>query len=235
MIRRLLRSALAHRLAQAVLFWYVRLVFYTTRWSFVGFEALEAHCQREGPFILMLWHNRVAMMPFAWSTKRRPLMILTSGHRDGRLVSDVMGRFGVENIPVQSKQSGGVAARAALRALRGGAWIGITPDGPRGPRMRMKGGTTVIARLGGTRISLIAYATRRGLALNSWDRMLLPLPFDRGVFLWDAGIVPEPGHDANALRDDLERRLTQLTDRADRMMGRAPILAADAPRRKRTP
>jgi lysophospholipid acyltransferase (LPLAT)-like uncharacterized protein len=120
--------------------------------------------------------------------------------------------------------------RALLRALKASDCIGITPDGPRGPRMRAGGGVVDIARLSGAAILPLAYsASPRGL-LGSWDRFLVPWPFGRGVYVWGTPLtVPRDADEATlaAARKTLEERLNGVTSEADWLMGQETVEPGD--------
>ena len=96
--------------------------------------------------------------------------MLISQHRDGQLIARTVRRFGIASIAGSTSHGGSAALRAILRALKAGQCIGVTPDGPRGPRMRATGGAVDIARLSGVPILPAAFATSRRRVLGSWDR-----------------------------------------------------------------
>ena len=55
--------------------------------------------------------------------------------------------------------------------------------------------------------------------MNSWDRFLVPRPFSRGLFVYGEPIlVPREADEARleAARREVERRLNEVTERADR-------------------
>lgn len=225
-IKNLLRSDATHAVACFLIAQYIRLVYYTSRWEHVGIDGRDALIAEGKPFVIVLWHNRIAMMPYAWQPKKYPLTILASGHRDGQLVTRSMAHFRINSIAGSSRKGGAAATKSILKAMKAGSYIGITPDGPRGPRMRMKDGPVAIARLGRTRIAMVTYAVKHRIQLNSWDKFCLPLPFNKGIFMWDTGFDLPPKmdkDDAEAFRQNLEQALTDFTNEADRRMGHSPI------------
>jgi lysophospholipid acyltransferase (LPLAT)-like uncharacterized protein len=118
------------------------------------------------------------------------------------------------------------AMRALVRTVRGGGWIGITPDSPPGPRMRAKPGVAMLARLARVPVIPASYSVARRRVLGSWDRLVVPKPFSRGVFLWGEPIVVAPDADDRAIdqaRRRVEEALTQLSAEADRRCGHAAI------------
>jgi hypothetical protein len=150
--------------------------------------------------------------------------VLISPHRDGRLIAETMAHFGAETITGSSSKGGTAALRALLRSLESGISVGITPDGPRGPRMRASPGLVTVARRAGVPIVPLTYAVRRRRVLGSWDRFVVPLPFNRGVFLWGAPFEVERHADGAArerARRLIETRLNDMTREADRLCGQA--------------
>jgi lysophospholipid acyltransferase (LPLAT)-like uncharacterized protein len=225
--RRIMRSDIVRRTVCWLISLYVRLVFATSRWTIEGAEA-PARLHDEGrPFILAFWHGRLLMMPMAWR-RDVPIHMLISGHRDGRIIADAVGHFGIASIVGSSSRGGGAALRLMVKTLRSGACVGITPDGPRGPAMRASEGIVVTARLAQVPIIPLTYATRRRRVMRSWDCFHLPFPFTSGIHLWGAPIAVPADADAMTLeryRNLVEERLNALGEDADRRMGHdAPSL-----------
>ena len=79
-----------------------------------------------------------------------------------------------------------------LRAARTGE-LGITPDGPKGPRRRAQQGLVYLASRTGLPIVPLGYAYRRCWRFNSWDRFMLPKPFTVGHGVSGEPIEIPPG------------------------------------------
>ena len=204
---------------------YIRFVFATTNWREHGRAVPEKLWAEGRPFILTFWHGRLLMMAPFWN-KSAPMNMLISSHRDGRLIADTIKHLGIATIAGSSSKGGGQALRQMVRELKSGAYVGITPDGPRGPRQRASTGVAVLARLANVPIVPAAFATERRRTLASWDRFNLPLPFGRGVYLWgDAIHVRDMSEDEARLI--IETTLNRLTEQADREMGHDPVRPAD--------
>jgi lysophospholipid acyltransferase (LPLAT)-like uncharacterized protein len=78
-----------------------------------------------------------------------------------------------------------------------------------------------LAALSGAPVLPCAARTTRGRRMNSWDRLVLPLPFARGVVAVGAPIaVPRDG--AAAALPAIAAALTEACDRADQATGQAP-------------
>ncbi|MSP20156.1 MAG: DUF374 domain-containing protein [Alphaproteobacteria bacterium] len=205
---------------------YMRFVYRTSRWEVRNGDIPQGYWDRGEPFILGFWHGRLLMPCFAWD-KRHPMHVLISRHRDGELITHTMGQFGIGTVRGSSKEGEGAQAlREIVRLLRNGAYVAISPDGPRGPRMRGSEGIVSAARLAGVPVIPMAVGTSRRRLLNSWDRFLLPLPFARGVFVWGEPIVVPRNSDraaCAAAQLQIEAAITATTDTADRLTGHAPV------------
>lgn len=226
-LKNLMKSDGFHRFACSLIAGYIRLVYFTGRWTHENFEIRDRYCASGQPFMIALWHNRVAMMPYAWRHDRHTLNILASGHRDGMIVNRTMSHFGVETIAGSSLRGGVSAVKKIVQKMkRENAMVGITPDGPRGPRGRVKEGVAVMSRLADAPVLTVAYSCRNRIVINSWDRFIVPLPFTRGIIRWGE-IVPPPASgdaaDIEQTRAAIEEAVRTLTDGCDRDMGHEPI------------
>ena len=231
-LKDILRKPLAQRAACALIAGYIRLVRATSRLSVVGGEHPQRLWDADQAFILAFWHGRLLMMPYSWP-RPKAMRVLISQHIDGRLISGTLKRFGIDNIAGSSSRGGAAALVAIVKSLtRERVSVAISPDGPRGPRMRASLGVIQAARLSGAPILPCMYATSRRKVLGSWDRFILSLPFARSVFVWgEPFYVPRDIGDAEVerLRAELESRMNALADQADALCGVAPIPPAELP------
>lgn len=229
-LKQILRKPAVQAVACAVVAGYVRLVRATSRLSIHGAEHPQRLWDADKAFILGFWHGRLLMMPYSWP-RPRPMRVLISQHIDGRLISGTLKKFSIDNIAGSSSRGGAAALMTIVKSLtRERISVAISPDGPRGPRMRVSLGIIQAARLSGAPILPCMYATSRRKVLGSWDRFILSLPFARSVFVWGEPIyVPRDLDDdqVETLRADLEVRMNALADQADALCGVAPIAPAE--------
>lgn len=206
---------------------YIRLLHATMRLEYRGREHLDDARRDPGQFILAFWHSRFLMMPYSYPGEK--ITVLVSRHRDAELIARILERFGHDVTKGSSTRGGAAGLLEILRKVKRGCDVGITPDGPKGPRRRVKPGVIGVARLSGLPIVPVAFSASRGRRLNSWDRTLLPRPFSRGVFVYGEPIrVPrESGEDGEEpFRLLLESEMERLTDDLDRELG----IGAEEPR-----
>lgn len=229
--KRLLRSPPVQALLVRAGALYIRLVCRTTRWTTLGGEVPAAFWDRGRPFIGCFWHGRLIAMPHSWRPGA-PIRVLTSGHADGRLLAAIVGRLGFPAVAGSTRKGGAKALRAMRKLLAEGTSVGITPDGPRGPRMRVSPGAVQLAAITGAPLVPASFATSRRRVLGTWDRFVLALPFARGVFVFGEPVTVPRDADAarlEACRQALEARLNEITARADRLCGQPQIDPAEAP------
>ena len=199
---------------------FVRFLYLTIRLEYVGRESLIAARKQAGAVVLSVWHSRMVMIPNAHLDA--PLTVLVSRHGDGRRLGRLFNRLGFELAFGSSTRGGAIGMREALRAAKKGHAIGLAPDGPRGPRREAKAGVVALSRLSGLPILPVAFSARPFHRLKSWDRMLIPFPFGRGVIVYGEAItVPRDADETELerLRGLVDEGLDRVTDEADRRMG----------------
>ena len=207
---------------------YIRLIYMTGNWHVVRGERVFNFWDNNKPFILAFWHGRLMMMPYSWR-RGHPVNMLISRHSDGQLIAHIVKHFGINTVSGSTSKGGVSALRTLIKLLKAGECVGITPDGPRGPRMRVSDGIISLARLSGAPILPATFSTTRGPMLGTWDRFLLAAPFCRGVIVWGEPLYVDRHADDETLeriRSDLECQMNAITQDADEEVGRRPISPA---------
>lgn len=237
-LKQLIKSDGALACGSFVLALYLRFVFLTSRLEIVNGAVLEGLRARGEPFIPAFWHGRMIFLTKVFN--RFPgAAVLISNHRDGELIARVLRHMGIAAIrgsaarPGKADKGGIVAFREMLRRLKKKcAIVGITPDGPRGPRMRAAPGVIRLAEKSGAPIIACTWSGTRCIVFESWDRLMLPLPFCRAVAMVGEPITITHMHDdaaREAARAALEATLNRLTQACDARLGRALIEPAPQP------
>jgi lysophospholipid acyltransferase (LPLAT)-like uncharacterized protein len=224
-MKSLLRSRLIQYLLPRLLGRYLWLILHTNRWTLDGADNFAPH-GAGAPAVFSFWHEHLPLMPALAMLARRsagyrpvPIHTLVSQHRDGQFIGAVVRQFGIEPVAGSSSRGGAQGLRQLLRLLRQGAMIGMTPDGPRGPRRVAAQGVAQLASLAGVPILPCAARTSRRIVLKTWDRMSFPLPFGRGVVVCGPPIMVP--------RDSWREALPAITAAMNRVADRADRLCAD--------
>jgi lysophospholipid acyltransferase (LPLAT)-like uncharacterized protein len=223
-----MKTLLRHPIAQAafakLLGLYLAFALRTTRWSVDGHAYMAPHAAG-APVVVAFWHERLPLMPMLWLKARQTaegrgarnrVHVLVSRHRDGQFIGAVVSRFALNVVLGSSSRGGAKSTRMLLNLLAGGDHIAITPDGPRGPRRVAAAGVAQLAALSGAPVLPCAAQTTRHWVLRTWDRMVVPKPFGRGVVV----CLPTIAVNRDAWQDAVPAigaALTAAAERADRL------------------
>jgi lysophospholipid acyltransferase (LPLAT)-like uncharacterized protein len=171
-------------------------------------------------FMFLIWHWR--LLPLSYYHRTWNLVTLISQSRDGEYIARVVERWGYSVVRGSSSRGGGQAARQLVRQVRAGRSIVVTPDGPRGPRERVKPGIVTAARLAGCPLVPASASASRAWWFEGWDRFMVPKPFARIHMVYGEPIdVPRDAGEAAIARivSTAEDELNRLTRVADRHVG----------------
>ena len=127
-------------------------------------------------------------------------------------------RLGFGHVRGSSTRGGARAIFDLVEKLRSGFDLGITVDGPRGPRYVVKPGPIQIAKRSGAAILPITSASKRHKTFSSWDAFELPFPFTKVMVRYGRPIVVPSNADADTVetkRLELESALKQITEASD--------------------
>ena len=220
LIRNITKSEAFTSLVGKIMYYYCLLVWKTTHWEIFGVNKFYPVWEKEKSIILTIWHGRVLMIPYFWN-KKRPLNALVSPHNDGRIAASFLKKVGFGIIDGSSNDGANVAAINLLRSLEKNQAIAIIPDGPRGPRMKMNISPLYFAKKSGKPLFGATYSIEHSIIAKSWDAMLIPLPFCRGiVHVTKPYYIPADAtdEDLEKYRQEIENELNGLTLRADQVL-----------------
>ena len=228
LLRNALRSSWFQRAAGFLAAEYLRLVWWTNKFSL---EPLDVYAQVEPqiPAIFAFWHGQHFLTPFIKTKESHRAKVLISRHRDGEFNAIAAERLGIGTIRGSGDhgsafhRKGGVGAfKEMVRALGEGYNVALTADVPK--RARVVGlGLIMLARESGRPIMPFAMATSRFIRLKNWDRTTINLPFGRGALVGIETIFVPPDADAETmerLRARVEAVLNEVTLRAYAQVGR---------------
>lgn len=215
------KKIIKHPATQDALAWllagYIRLVYVTSRKRFIYENLALPYMRGERNAIFAFWHGRMMMCPTICPPNHQ-MRVLISLHRDGKLISTVIGHFNQKTVSGSTSKGGREAVVEMLRALEANDNISITPDGPRGPFQKAAPGIVTLARLSGKPILPVTFSSTRHKRMRSWDKFMLALPFGRIVFCVGEPILVEGEDDEQALAH-VERAMNALVDKADKETG----------------
>ena len=185
------------------------------------------------PFILAMWHGQFMMVP-ALHPGRVPVSAMVARHGDAEVIGEALENFQVALVRgagagARKKDRGGSAAlRAALKMLASGSTFAMTADVPPGPARRAGEGIVTLSRMSGRPVIPFAAATTRYVALKTWSRMTINLPYGKLAYvIGEPVIVPRDADEATLelYRQKIETALNVATARAYELAGADPARA----------
>lgn len=204
-----LRQRVALRLIIFAGYWLIRLIGPTLRVSVSREEGAQETLDRR-PTVASFWH--ACMIPACYVFREMGIRVMSSNSYDGEYMGRIIRKFGF--VPVKGSSSRN-AVRALLglrRALEENWTVAFTLDGPRGPRYKVKPGPVALARSSGVPMTMFHMAVDRAWVLNSWDRMMIPMPFSR-VLLRIGKLIYVPAETSDSELGRYEAELQSALDR----------------------
>ena len=114
---------------------------------------------------------------YAYYRKTPHAKVLISNHFDGELISRTVKYFGLETLAGSTTRNAARVLIQSIKSIKNGYDIGITPDGPKGPKGEVADGIIVMAQKARAKIVLVEIKPTKYWQLNSWDRFKVPKPF----------------------------------------------------------
>lgn len=158
-----------------VIYAFILFIKLTSRIEHINKTEIYEKCEKGENFIVCFWHGRLLMMPFANLRGRGKVLI--SRHRDGEFIARVIRFFGLGSIRGSYKKQTVSSLREIMSDLKSGFDVAITPDGPKGPRYKVKKGIIELARITKTAIVPVTYSAGKKKLLNPGIGLSCPILF----------------------------------------------------------
>jgi lysophospholipid acyltransferase (LPLAT)-like uncharacterized protein len=138
---------------------------------------------------------------------------------DGDLIDRCLRRWGFSTTRGSSSRGGKDALAEMIDIVRNTRCnAGLAVDAPRGPSRKVKMGIVILARETGTPVvPLVSWGTRQ-IQFNSWDRMILPLPFSTIVIAFGKPVEIGRGLDNDeyeSFRRQIEDEMHDISQQAE--------------------
>ncbi len=123
-------------------------------------------------YLYAFWHESL-LAPLITRPKIR---VLISQHRDGELIAQCCSWLGIGTFRGSSSRGGSQALLEMIRT-EDDKHLGITPDGPKGPRRKLQPGVVMVASQSGLKVVPVGVGFVSAWRAGSWDRFAVPKPF----------------------------------------------------------
>ena len=194
-------------------FLYIKTVKVTSVIIEKNIETPQFFWNNNKPFILAFWHNQLMMISYCWKSNNK-INILASGHSDGRFGAIIGKYFKLNNIQTSSTEKT-ISLKPIFKLLKKSNYIGITPDGPRGPNQKVSEGIIKISRATQVPIIPIGFASSKFIKLKSWDSFLITKPFSKCAFVWGQSITIPKNSTDNEIKEYKNILENQINDCVD--------------------
>lgn len=159
----------------------------------IQIEGLKDFIQiaKSGPCILILWHNRLTIMPYLLSryTPETRYAAVISASRDGEILSTIVNSFKNGHTIQVGHKHRYQALREMIDHVKQAKYVVvITPDGPRGPCYEVKPGTALAAIETQAQIVTINWEADHMWKLKTWDQLRFPRPFSTVTVRFKAAV-----------------------------------------------
>lgn len=201
----------------------------TWRVRYTGREHVDAARFKGSAVLYVLTHG--VLLPLAYTHRHRNAQIMISDSRDGEIITRVIEALGYGVVRGSTTRGGGKAGIELVSRGLLGYDLGLTPDGPHGPRGSVSAGAVAIAARSGLPVVPVSVGANRAWRLRSWDRFLIPRPGARVIVNYQPAIRIAPGEDdseaVEAIRTGMAR--AEQVARAQAEEARPPAGAVRIP------
>lgn len=193
---------------------FIQMMFRLNKIVAVNGDIVDETLRSGRSVIFCFWHGRL-LFPLYYF-RGTGAYVVAGRHEDAEMAARVYARMGYRMIRGSSTWGGTQAYRELIEVLTNpGALVGITPDGPRGPKQKAKiGAVGAAVRTGAVLIPVSGQASRRW-EIESWDTLVIPKPFGRASFIFGAPIILGENDNVQESCQTLERELNRVQDLAD--------------------
>lgn len=162
-----------------ILYWTIRGLYATLRFTEEGRERAQATIREHGPVVFAMWHDEI--FPVGHVKQDLELVAIVSQSNDGEYLARFLERFGARTARGSSSRGGLKALLQVSRMMKNDRISScITVDGPKGPRHKVKEGAVFVAARAGAPIIPVRLHMSRSMKFErAWDKFQVPVPFSR--------------------------------------------------------
>ena len=187
MLKRLSKNNFFLNLFANLVFLSLWIIKSTSNWRGVNEQIIEKELTKKKTLIVLIWHHQLMGSTFSWKFKPKLRPIATS-HRDGQLSTLVQKKFGLDPL-LRKKDNPTFLIKNISKAVQNEDCIYITPDAPHGPPKKINTNIFKLCQKFDLNIAILSFHTNRYFRINSWDKLKIPLPFSKGIYLWGNEII----------------------------------------------
>ena len=219
-IKKIGKTLVGQKIIGFLIFLISKFVFYSIKWDCVDKKTKDLIFTNKTSYIFCCWHSRLFLGPY-FLPKDIIINALQSSHSDGMMTAVIFKLIKFNIIFGSSMKGGAKAFIKMIKSINRGESIAITPDGPKGPKEKVKDGIIKLAQVTGAPIVPLVWSTNKSKSMTSWDNFLIPYPFSKGLYLFGKPIyinrdLSEKNFDKKKIK--VEKELNNLTALVDKKL-----------------
>jgi len=149
-------------------------VTYRKKYHFIE-QPIKSQC------MAITWHSELFLAPQVYRKLRKKQLTsaIIAQHYDGELIARTLKILNIMPLRGSSRRGAKAVLINAIKALKEGYSVMITPDGPKGPRYSMSDGAVALALRAKLPLMVVNYRPHHYWQIPSWDKFMIPKPFSK--------------------------------------------------------
>jgi len=193
---------------------FMNTMFKLNKKKIVSENVIGETIKKRKSIVLCFWHGRM-LFPLDYFQKTG-CYVLAGLHKDAETISKMLEKMGYIMIRGSSTIGGAKAYREIVKVLsKPGRRICITPDGPRGPKQKVKWGAVKAALHTGAVIIPVSGQASKRWEIQNWDTYVVPKPFGRVSIVFGEPMEINDLSEIEQKTLELEIELNRVQDLAD--------------------
>jgi len=176
-------------IGQITLFHAVNILCKTLKIEEINKEAVEKLERDNKNYVFAFWHGTM-LLPW-YINRNKNFLGLISKSKDGDLLANTLRNWRYQVVRGSSSKGGSVALEVMIDYAKNKTSVAVTPDGPRGPALKLKAGVVIAAKKSGVPLVLAGVGYQQKKYLSSWDRFQVPKPFSKVKLIYSNPIYVE--------------------------------------------
>ena len=166
--------------------------------------------------IIALWHDQL-WYP-SYYLRDRGYVALADISRLGDCIAYALKKSGFKMIRGSTSRGGSASLRKLLRSLKNKETLTITPDGPKGPRHKIKPGIVYLGEKTNSLIVPLGVAFKNKWQLGTWDKFQIPHPFTKATLVFGTPFKIDSSTKLAEKQELIEQRMDNVTEKANQLL-----------------
>lgn len=181
----------------------------------VNDEHIKKLEQQNKNYVLAFWHGTM-LVPWYLHSNRN-FVALISRSKDGDLLAKILENWDYKVVRGSSSKGGEDALKIMVDYAVDNYSIAITPDGPRGPALKIKPGVVVTSKKSKVPLVLAGVGFSKKKKFKSWDRFEVPYFFSKAKIIYSDPVYIDDNltfDETSAKLQECETKLNELQEQA---------------------